>query len=83
MHIEVPGPNATNLHWDARPDSTESPSSGGRPAESELGPVNDSLPRQAGLDINTLSLVIYRRWRWHALWGFDDFMVACVYLQCV
>lgn len=52
MHIQVPGPNATNLHWDVRQDSTESPSSGGRPAESELGTVNDSLPRQAALDIN-------------------------------
>lgn len=54
MHIEVPGPNATNLHWDVRPDSTETPCSGGRPAESELGAGNDRLPRQAGLNINIL-----------------------------
>lgn len=82
MHIEVPGPNATNLHWDVSPDSTESPSSGGRLGAS-LGQLMTVFQDKPDLTSISLSLVIYRLWRWHALWGFDDFMMACVYLQCV
>lgn len=82
MHIEMPSPNPINLQWDVRPDSTESPSSGGR-LRASLGQLMTVFQDKQDLTSISLSPVIYRPWRWHALRGFDDFMMACVYLQCV